>query len=167
MEIQIRGGDCLNYRGDVLLLFHHSDVRPLTGSLALLDWRSNAAVSLLWKKKKELLRFGQLTIIATQGKIPTETVILTGLGPSDEFSADLRREGYRLALEAALKIGAVAMAEDGVPLKKGFDKGVLADLQSALSRTGGAETATVALFVQDKEQVPALRDSAYGASMVG
>ena len=89
MAVQIRGGNALNYRGDVLLLFHPLDIKPLTGTLALLDWRCNAAVSVLWKKKPDLFKFGQLTMLATQGKVPTETVIMTGLGSGEEFSQDV------------------------------------------------------------------------------
>ena len=93
-----------------MLLFHHSDIKPLTGNLALLDWRCNAAVSILWKRKNDLFNFGQLTILATQGKVPVETVILTGLGASDGFDRDLRKEACRLALGAALKVGAKEVA---------------------------------------------------------
>ena len=132
MKIQVRGGSCLNYRGDALLLFHHSDVKPLTGNLASLDWRCNAAVSILWKRKGNLLKFGQLTIIATQGKVRVDTVILTGLGPGDQFDGDLRREALHLALGAALKIGARVIAVDGSSLGGDGGEGIVEDLRSVL-----------------------------------
>jgi hypothetical protein len=151
MKVQVRGGNCLNYRGDALLLFHHSDIRPLTGSLALLDWRCNATVSLLWKKKEDLLGLGQLTIIATQGKIPTETVILTGLGARKGFDKDLRKEACRLAFAAALKVRARKVAIDGFALGGEHAEGIVNDIQSALVDMEKAEKCSISLFTMDEE----------------
>lgn len=158
MAVQIRGGDALNYRGDVLLLFHPSDVKPLVGTLALLDWRCNAAVSALLRKKPGLFKFGQLTILATQGKIPTQTVIMTGLGSEEEFSPDLRKEAYRLALEAAAKLGGRKVAVEGIPLAGRHDKGVLDDLATAARPFEKNGRLTVSLFSTDKDFSLSLRE---------
>ena len=158
MAVQIRGGNALNYRGDVLLLFHPSDVKPLAGTLALLDWRCNAAVSVLWKRKPDLFKFGQLTVLATQGKVPTETVILTGLGSGEEFGRDLRKEAYRLALAAAVKLGGGKVAVEGIPLAGLHDKGVLDDLVAAARPFDKNGQYTVSLFSTDKEFTFSLRN---------
>ena len=158
MTIQIRGGDSLNYRGDVLLLFHPSDVRPLTGTLALLDWRCNAAVSLLWKKKPGLFKFGQLTALATSRKVPTETVILTGLGPAEDFGLDLRREAYRLAIDAAVRLGAEKVAVEGIAIDGIYDRSVLEDLMEAARAYEKNGTLTISLFSTDKEFIFDLRN---------
>lgn len=157
MAVQIRGGDALNYRGDVLLLFHPSDVKPLAGTLGLLDWRCNAAVSVLLKRKPGLFNFGQLTVLATQGKIPTQTVVLTGLGSEEEFSRDLRKEAYRLALEAAAKLGGRKVAIEGIPLGGRHDKGVLDDLVAAAKPFERNGQLTVSLFSVDKDFTLSLR----------
>lgn len=158
MSVQIRGGNALNYRGDVLLLFHASDTRPLAGTLALLDWRCNAAVSLLWKKKPELFKFGQLTALATSRKVPTETVILTGLGPAEDIDSDMRKEAYRLALDAAVKLGGGKIAVEGIPLEGVHDKGVLSDLVAAARPFEKRGTLTVSLFSTDKNFILSLRN---------
>ena len=158
MAVQIRGGNALNYRGDVLLLFHPSDVKPLTGTLALLDWRCNAAVSVLWKRKPHLFTFGQLTVLATQGKIPTETAILIGLGSGKDFNADLRREAYRLALDAAVRLGGGKVAVEGIPVSGLYDKGVLDDLTTAARPFEKNGKLTVSLFSTDKEFIFSVRD---------
>ena len=158
MAVQIRGGNALNYRGDVLLLFHPSDVKPLAGTLALLDWRCNAAVSVLWKRKPDLFKFGQLTVLATQGKVPTETVILTGLGSGEEFGRDLRKEAYRLALAAAVKLGGGKVAVEGIPLAGLHDKGVLDDLVAAARPFEKNGQNAVSLFSTDKEFTFSLRN---------
>jgi len=158
MAVQIRGGNALNYRGDVLLLFHPSDVKPLAGTLALLDWRCNAAVSVLWKRKPDLFKFGQLTVLATQGKVPTETVILTGLGSGEEFGRDLRKEAYHLALSAAVKLGGGKVAVEGIPLADLHDKGVLDDLVAAARPFENKGQHTVSLFSTDKDFTLSLRN---------
>jgi hypothetical protein len=149
MKVRVRGGNCLDFGGDALLLFHHSDVRPLTGTLALLDWRCNAAVSRLWKRKEDLLRFGQLTILATQGKVRAGTAILTGLGPMEAIDADLRHEALRLAVVAALGVGAKDVAVDGAALRGDGGEDVKEDLRRVLGsvKTGG--NFSVALFLPD------------------
>lgn len=136
----------MNFRGDAMLLFHHSDVRPLEGKIALVDWRLNAAVSILWKRKPELLRFGQLTVVATQGKLPSETIILAGLGNTTEFSGDLRREIYRLAIESSLSLGLSRVAVQGVPLSDEDVDLSLEDLEWAMESVKGADAMNVSMF---------------------
>lgn len=157
MPVQIRGGNTLNFRGDALLLFHQSDIKPLTGTLALLDWRCNAAISVLWKRKPDLFKFGQLTILATGGKVPTETVILTGLGNGKNFGLDLRKEAYRLALEAAMKLGGGKIAVEGIPIDGHHDKGVFDDLTSVITQHEKNGRLSVSLFSSDKDFILSLR----------
>lgn len=161
MKIQLRGRNCLNYRGDIILLFHHSDIRPLTGNLALLDWRCNAAVSILWKRKTDLFKFGQLTILATQGKVPVETVILTGLGTSGGFDKDLRKEACRLALGAAFKVGAVDVAVDGTSLGSGQENQIADDLRSVIGDMERPGKLKIALFHGDEGRQPQPDMNAY------
>lgn len=151
MGVQVRGGNLLNFRGDALLLFHHSDVRPLAGTLALADWRLNAAVSILWKRKSELLRFGQLTVVASQGKVPANTIILGGLGVAEELNSDLRREVYRLALQSAVNLRVSRIAVQGIKIEGEDDS--LEDLESALASIKSPNRLNVSLF--SDHRVPA------------
>ncbi len=166
MTLQIRGGDPLHFRGDTLLLFHPSDVKPLDGTVALLDWRCNAAISVLRKRKPTLFRFGQLTVMATQGKIPCPTVILTGLGPGKRFSEDLRLEAYRIALEAALKLEGRKIAVEGIPMDGRYDEGVLQSLSRAVESLG-MESRAVSLFSGDREFVLSLRNAGDAGALAG
>jgi hypothetical protein len=166
-NVQVRGGNLLNFRGDALLLFHHSDVRPLKGSVALVDWRLNAAVSILWKRKRELLRFGQLTVVATQGKLPSETIILAGLGLSDEFSADLRREIYRLAVKSAVSLGLSRVAVQGVVVGDEKEGQSLDDLGLALESVKGAGSLNVSLFPGHRDPITPSADLEAGTAKTG
>lgn len=163
MAVQVRGGNLLNYRGDFLLLFHPSDAKPLTGTVALLDWRCNAAVSVLWKKKPDLFRFGQLTMLATQGKVPTQSVILTGLGADEDLSRDLRKEAYRLALHAASRLGGGKAAVEGISLGGLNDRGVVDDLVEVAGPFERDGQLSLSLFSTDKDFILSLRNG-YGST---
>jgi len=158
MAVQVRGGNLLNYRGDFLLMFHPSDIKPLTGTVALLDWRCNAAVSVLWKKKPDLFKFGQLTVLATQGKVPTQSAILTGLGPEEELGRDLRKEAYRLAIHAAVKLGGGKAAVEGVPLLGLNDRSALDDLVEVSEPFERNGQLSLSFFSRDKEFILSLRN---------
>lgn len=120
MLLRYRGGDILDFRGDLVILGHFCDTKPLTGAIGRFDWRSGAAVSRLWKVRQEMFEFGRLTLVPSQGKIPSAGVLIAGLGPRPSFSRDLRREIHRLSLCAAsrMKVGSVAaeaLAAEGEP----------------------------------------------------
>jgi hypothetical protein len=162
MAVQIRGGNAINYRGDFLLLFHASDVKPLTGTLALLDWRCNSSISALWKRKPDLFKFGQLTVLAPQGKVPTRTVILTGLGSGKELDGGLRKEAYRLALDAAVKLGGGKIAVEGIPVSGVHDRSILDDLVTASGPYDKNGQLTLSLFSTDKDLILSMRNDMTG-----
>lgn len=164
MAVQIRGGNAMNYRGDFLLLFHTSDIKPLTGTPALLDWRCNSAISALWKRKPDLFKFGQLTVLATQGKVPTRTVILTGLGSGRELDGGLRKEAYRLALEAAVKLGGGKVAVEGILVSDVHDRSILDDLVTVSDPYDKNGQLTLSLFSTDKDLILSLRNGMTGVN---
>ena len=150
MRILVRRGSCLDFAGDAVLFFHHSDIRPLEGNLALLDWRCNGAVSRLLKRKTDLMEFGKMSILAPQGKIPAEKVLITGLGPVGSMDGDLRREALLIALRGALKIGGVEIALDTGILEKDLQENLNEDLRKVLGGLDTPGTFTIALFSSGK-----------------
>ena len=151
MKILARRGSCLDFAGDAVLFFHHSDIRPLEGALALLDWKCNAAVSRLLKRKKGLLEFGRMSILAPQGKIPAEKALITGLGPYGSLDRDLCAEAVRIALKGASDIGVTKLALDMGILENGIAEGFGEDLDGVLGKMDLPEPFTVALFRPGKE----------------
>jgi len=158
MRLQVRKGSCLDYEGQAIILFHFSDTRPLKGYPALLDWRCNASISTLWKRRLDLFKFGQLTIVATQGKLHAQTVILAGLGASDSLDGDLRKEACRLALAAALKVGAKEIAIDASSLAGGGEHVSADEIRSVLSDIDEKGTLRIALFTEaERKPSPSVR----------
>lgn len=146
MRILVRRGNCLDFEGDAVLLFHHSDVVPLEGMVALLDWRCNAILSRLIQKKEGLLEFGRMSILAPQGKIPSEKALVTGLGRTGSLDEDLRAEALKIALKGAWKIGGTRVAIDTGILERDLPGDIGEDLSRVLGELALPEPFTVALF---------------------
>ncbi len=150
MAIRYRGGELLSFRGDVVMLAHFSDIRPLKGTSGQFDWNYNANLSHLWKKRPDLLDHGSLTLIPAQGKIPAGKVILAGLGKREEFSSDLRTDIYRTAIMAAQKLGARSFATEGIPLGDELDEAVIDDFRSSIDSINALGKLDISLFLNDR-----------------
>ncbi len=158
MKLHLRGSDPMKFDGDALILGHFEDICPLTGFLGQLDWVLNASISNLWKKRPGLLRFGTVTLVATQGKISASQVLLVGLGPGDEFNRTIRKEAYTLGFSSATGIGAEKLATEAFPVNGDYDRNIDEDLISAFSSTGNASGQKLFLYVDSPEILTALGD---------
>jgi len=151
MNLHLRGGDPLKYRGDVLILGHFSDIKPLTGTVAYLDWMFNASVSNLWKKKSGLLDFGTQTLIPTLGKLPFPYLVLMGLGQQEDFSGDLRQEIYRMGLVAALGMEGHRVGCEGIPVSGILDMSVIDDFSRTAGKLNDDSLENAALFIHSPD----------------
>ncbi len=158
MKVLVRRGNCVDFAGDAVLFFHYSDIRPLEGALGLLDWRCNAIVSRLLKEKKDLLEFGRMSILATQGKIPASKALITGLGPFGTMDSDLRAEALRIALKGVRNVGSRKIALDTEILERGFPDGIREDLERILPELDPKGALTLAVFHPGKRPPEELRD---------
>jgi hypothetical protein len=150
MRVLVRGGNCLDFAGDAVLLYHYSDVRPLEGALGLLDWRCNAVVSRLVKKKTDLFEYGRMSILAPQGKIPSSKALITGLGPRSSFDADLRREILRISLLGVRRVGGLKIALDTGILERDLGENIPEDLTGIIEESDLGPDFTIALFRYSK-----------------
>ncbi|UCF29836.1 MAG: hypothetical protein JSV26_06990 [bacterium] len=158
MKMLLRGGSPLKYRGDVLVVGHHSDHRPLRGTVGQLDWFFNSSLSQLWKRKGDLLAFGQVTLLSTQEKMPFSSLMVVGIGKERDLSADTRKEAYRIALDAVERIEAVSCAMEGIPILGRWDMGVIEDLSRVLGEITGSEVAQVDLYLSSSELLASARE---------
>ena len=88
------------------------------------------------------------------------------VGPDEDFGRDLRKEAYRLALEAAAKLGGKKVAVEGIPLGGRHDKGALDDLTAAARPFEKNGQLTVSLFSTDKDFTLSIRkgDGSFASS---
>lgn len=159
MAVKYRGGDVLNFRGDLVALCHFSDTRPLAGSVARFDWRFNAGLSHLWRGKPELLDYGVLTLVPTSGRLSPGRVFLMGLGKEDELSRDLRRDVYRRIFAAAMKLGAEKVAAEGIAVDGIEDNSILEDVQTAVEDQN-AGSLEVSIYLRERSVLETARDLA-------
>ncbi len=158
MKLHLRGSDPMKFDGDALILGHFEDICPLTGFLGQLDWILNASISNLWKKKPDLLQFGTVTLLATQGKISASQVLLVGLGSRDKFNREMRREAFALGFCSAAGIGVERLAIEAFPVNGDYDRNIDEDLIKAFSSTGNASGGKLFLYVDSPEILTVLSD---------
>jgi hypothetical protein len=162
MGARFRGGDVLNFRGDLVALCHHSDTHPIKGAAARFDWSFNAGLSRLWRGKPAIMDHGVLTLVPAHGKIPADAVVLVGLGPAETFSRDLRRDIYRRILKSALDMGARTVAAEGLAVKGKVDKKVIKDVEEAISSLDGADDLHVSIFLDERSVLEEARKAVGG-----
>lgn len=91
---------------DVVVLLFFSDERPLKGASGLIDWRLNGGISRLIETRRITGDKGETTLIAPQGRIRGEKIMLIGLGSSSQIKPlDIERTAIMI-LEKLIKIGA-------------------------------------------------------------
>ncbi|NOY86173.1 MAG: hypothetical protein GXP52_02585 [Deltaproteobacteria bacterium] len=159
MDVHLRGGEPLKYRGDVILLGHFSDVLPLRGTVASMDWLFNASVSRLWKNRPTLLDFGAQTLIPTQGKLPVSFVILMGLGKEGDFGRDLRREAYRMGIRAMAGLGAERVATEEICMPDDQDLSTVEEFYGVVAELADLPVRDAALFITSPETLSAAKAS--------
>lgn len=78
-------GKASRLRGKTFVIGCFQDVRPLRGAAGEIDWLFGGLLSQLFVQKKMSGARGDSALLATQGKIPLEKVLLIGLGKKDRY----------------------------------------------------------------------------------
>lgn len=63
-----------------------SDIRPLQGNAALLDWRMNGRFSRILRKNRFEGQFQESLIMPSEGRVGPKEVMVLGLGAQKEFN---------------------------------------------------------------------------------
>ena len=87
-------------------LFFHIDERPLTGSSGLVDWRLCGQISRLLISGMIAGDTGEQVLLASQGRIGAEKIMLFGLGSTQTFSFERYGRTMSLAAKALRKMRA-------------------------------------------------------------
>lgn len=75
-------------QAEILVLPYFSDERPLRGAAGLVDWRLCGALSRKLMAGYLDGHFGDKALIAAPAKLRVESLLLIGLGNSDDFGTD-------------------------------------------------------------------------------
>ena len=96
-------------RADLLIFCHFEDIPVPRGSLALVDWVLNAAVSRLSLSGRFVGAPGSTALLNAAGKLPTERVALVGAGRAADLRPGALTEAGRTV--ATLEIGRASCRE--------------------------------------------------------
>jgi len=150
---------------DVVVLLFFSDERPLKGASGLVDWRLNGGISRLIETMRVTGDKGETTLIAPQGRIKGEKIMLVGLGDSSRIKKRDIENTAIMILEKLIKIGArkVSIA---IPSKRfsSIDSGnTLSSLMKGLMYLGNATRHLQATLLVEDEDVDTARQIVNGS----
>jgi hypothetical protein len=112
MAIKIATGTLDELECEGLVLGHFADERPPRGRCGFADWRLNGLISNFIKEGKITGTFLEKVLIPSQKRIPSDKILLIGLGISADLTYDqLYAAGYTIS-ETVSKIGWRNLAMD-------------------------------------------------------
>lgn len=98
--------------GRVALAVFFEDVRPLKGSMSLIDWRLNGRISDLILQGKISGQFSESLIMPSQNRLSAREIFLFGLGQAADLSEQRVGEGFSKLIDklALLKSGEIVVS---------------------------------------------------------
>ena len=134
---------------EALIVGFFEDVRPLKGLAGELDWLLCGSLSNLILKKKLRGSLGEVALMTSQGKIPTQKIFLVGLGPKESFSSSALRSVANTVSTSALGAGvAKAAIEFFKPPALSYDRSMSA-FSEGLSQGAEGRSFDVTILVSD------------------
>jgi hypothetical protein len=134
---------------EALIVGFFEDVRPLKGLAGELDWLLCGSLSNLILKNKLRGSLGEVALLTSQGKIPTQKIFLVGLGPKKAFSSAALSSAAKTASASALGAGVSKVAiEYFQPPDLPYDRSVAA-FSEGLSQGAKGRSLDVTMIVSD------------------
>jgi hypothetical protein len=91
-------------RTDLALVAYFEDERPLRGLAAFLDWRAGGKLSRLLRSGWCTGRAGEAVLLPGARGLPSDRIVLLGLGPLRAFDAVTARAAAAAAVELVMKL---------------------------------------------------------------
>ncbi len=91
-------------RTDLALVAYFEDERPLRGLAAFLDWRAGGKLSALLRSGWCTGRAGEAVLLPGTRGLPSDRIVLLGLGPMRAFDAATARTAATAAVELVMKL---------------------------------------------------------------
>ena len=134
---------------EAVIVVFFEDVRPLKGLAGELDWLLCGSLSSLILSKKLRGSLGDVALLTSQGKLPTQKIFMVGLGPRAGFSASVLRSTARTAVTSALGAGATKMAVEYFRPSDASHDGSVSALCEGFSEGAGGRAVDVTLLAPD------------------
>ena len=132
-----------------LIVGFFEDVRPLKGLAGELDWLLCGSLSRLILTKKLRGELGDVALLTSQGKLPTQKVFMIGLGPKATFTSSAARSAADTAAASVLGAGVTKAAIEFFPLFDAPFESSISALSEGLSQGAGGRSFDVSLLAPD------------------
>lgn len=132
-----------------LIVGFFEDVRPLKGLAGELDWLLCGSLSSLILNKKLKGELGDVALLTSQGKLPTQKIFMVGLGPKAQFTSSVVRSAARTAAASALGAGVTKAAMEYFQPSDAPSDGSVSALNEGLSQGAEGRSFDVSLLAPD------------------
>lgn len=147
--MQVLLQDIKKIEADAIIVGFFEDVRPLKGFAGELDWLLCGALSRLILAKKIKGSLGDVALLTSQGKLPTQKIFMIGLGKNAEFTPSALRTAAKIAAATAVNAAAAKVAiEFFLPSEVSYDSSVEA-LTEGLFQGDERRRLDISLLVAD------------------
>jgi hypothetical protein len=132
-----------------LIVGFFEDVRPLKGLAGELDWLLCGSLSRLILTKKLRGELGDVALLTSQGKLPTQKIFMIGLGPKATFTSSAARSAADTAAASALGAGVTKAAIEFIHVSDAPFENSVSALSEGLSQGAGGRSFDVSLLAPD------------------
>jgi hypothetical protein len=134
---------------EAVIVGFFEDIRPLKGLAGELDWLLCGSLSSLIINKKLRGSLGDVALLTSQGKLPTQKIFMIGLGKQAEFSPAVLRSAAQTAAERALGAGVGKAAIEFFLSLGGHYSGSVSALSEGLSRGANGRSFDISVLAPD------------------
>lgn len=132
-----------------LIVGFFEDVRPLKGLAGELDWLLCGSLSSLIINKKLRGGLGDVALLTSQGKLPTQKIFMIGLGPKATFTSSAARSAASTAAASVLGAGVAKAAIEFFHVSDAPFESSVSALSEGLSHGAGGRSFDVSLLTPD------------------
>jgi hypothetical protein len=151
VSVQVMLQDIKKVDAESLVVWFFQDVRPLKGAAGQLDWLLCGALSSLLLQNKLRGAIGDVALLTSGGKVPSQKIFLVGLGTKTDFSTSSLRSAVKTAITSVLGTGVTNVAMEyfqapGVPSVEG----ALPAFREGLVEGAGGRNLKITLIAPDE-----------------
>jgi hypothetical protein len=135
---------------EALVVGFFQDVRPLKGAAGQLDWLLCGALSSLLITNKLRGALGDVALLTSRGKVPSQKIFLVGLGTKAGFSTSSLRTAVKTAAACVLGAGVTNAAMEYFQVPGVLSEGTMPAFREGLAEGAGGRSLKISLIAPDE-----------------
>ncbi len=150
ITVQVILQDIKKVHAEAIVVGFFQDVRPLKGPAGQLDWVLCGALSNLLIKNKLRGAIGDVALLTSRGKVPSQKIFFVGLGTKAGFSAASLRAAVKTATACVLGAGVTNAAMEYFQTQGVPGEASIPAFREGLVEGAGGRNLTLSLIAQDE-----------------